>query len=368
MRATTAKKKRTKLHRSNSVKVTALTMLKSGKAPTEVSKELGIPTSTMRDWRRAAMAAGTWSPDASGDSGLARPAPHVTSPGSGGQNRKITDRLKRRIKTYLDNDPFLTPVGLQRQIPALRTLHKSTIRKCIAKDLGIPSRMAATKPFLTPAQKTRRLDWAQRKRKWRQRKWRKVCWSDETHIELWKGFRHGQRVRRSSTISRYDPRMIRRSVKHPQKIMIWGSFGNGKLGRLYFVAKNQKMNAEMYKDVLKKHLRPSLRKTGCSVFMQDGAPCHTARSIKEWFAENDIEVLDWVGQSCDLNPIENLWRKLNTIIGTMPACSNLNQLIKQIKKAWKILGKDKPFLTALTDSMPRRIAAVIEANGDVTKY
>ena len=66
--------------------------------------------------------------------------------------------------------------------------------------------------------------------------------------------------------------------------MIWGAFGNGKLGRLYFVAKNQKMNAEMYQSVLRKHLKASLKLTGCSVFMQDGAPCHTARSIKEWFA------------------------------------------------------------------------------------
>ena len=52
-------------------------------------------------------------------------------------------------------------------------------------------------------------------------------------------------MRRSSSISRYDPRFIRRSMKHPAKLMIWGAFGNGKLGRLYFVAKNQKMNAEM---------------------------------------------------------------------------------------------------------------------------
>ena len=50
---------------------------------------------------------------------------------------------------------------------------------------------------------------------------------------------------------------------------------------LYFVDKNAKMNAAMYREVLEKHLKPSLRQTGCSVFMQDGAPCHTARSIKE---------------------------------------------------------------------------------------
>ena len=361
-RVVRAKKRRSGNHRSNSVKVAALTQLKSGKAPTKVSKELGIPTSTMRDWRRAAMAAGTWNMAESGDNpGVARPAPRVKDPGSGGHNRLITDRLKRRIKAHLDNDPFLTPRGLQRQIPELRQFHRETIRKCIAKDLGLPSRIAAVKPHLTDAQKSRRLDWAQRKRAWRQRRWRKVLWSDETHIELWKGFQHSLRVRRSSSIARYDPRFIRRSVKHPSKLMIWASFGNGKLGRLHFVPHNQKMNAEMYRNVLSKHLKASLKKTGCSVFMQDGAPCHTARSIKEWFSDNRVEVLDWVGQSCDLNPIENLWHSLNRIIAAMPACSNLVQLSKQIAKAWKKLAKD-------TDSMPRHVVAVIEANGEVTKY
>ena len=112
------------------------------------------------------------------------------------------------------------------------------------------------------------------------------------------------------------------------------------------------------RQVLSKHLKARLKMTVCSVFMQDGAPCHTARSIKEWFAGNDIEVLDWVGQSCDLNPIENLWRGHNGIIGRIPACSNLEELTKQ----------NKEFLCNLTASMPARITAMIEANGDVTKY
>ena len=93
-----------------------------------------------------------------------------------------------------------------------------------------------------------------------------------------------------------------------------------------------------------------------------------ARSIKQWFTEQDVQVLDWVGQSPDMNPIENLWHALNRVIRNMPCCSNLTELAKQIAKAWKKLGKDKALLSALTDSMPRRVEAVIQASGDVTKY
>ena len=67
------------------------------------------------------------------------------------------------------------------------------------------------------------------------------------------------------------------------------------------------------------------------------------RSIKEWFAAHDVDVLNWIDQSCDLNPIENLWRGLNRIIRNMPTCSNLTELAKTITKAWKQLAKDTAF-------------------------
>ena len=114
--------KRAAPQRSNSVRVTALTMLKKGDCQIDVSRQLNIPTRTLRDWKNASIAAGNWDiARAAGDNNnVARPAPRSKDPGSGGHNRKIGDSLKRRIKEHLDQDPFLTPHGLQRQIPELR--------------------------------------------------------------------------------------------------------------------------------------------------------------------------------------------------------------------------------------------------------
>ena len=102
--------------------------------------------------------------------------------------------------------------------------------------------------------------------------------------------------------------------------------------------------------------------------MQDGAPCHTARSITAWLKDQDVQVLDWIGQSCDLNPIENLWRELKQIIVGMEAATNLTDLAKKISRTWKILDRKKEFLSALTYSMPSRVVAVVDAKGDITKY
>ena len=47
------------------------------------------------------------------------------------------------------------------------------------------------------------------------------------------------------------------------------------------------------------------------IFMQDGAPCHTARVVKRYLNDANVVLLEWPGsrsgRSPDLNPIANLW-------------------------------------------------------------
>ena len=66
--------------------------------------------------------------------------------------------------------------------------------------------------------------------------------------------------------------------------------------------------------------------------------------------------------------MENLWQELNQIIAGMKAAKNLNNLAKKISCTWKILDWKKEFLSALTYSMPCRVEAVVNAEGDVSNY
>jgi transposase len=58
------------------------------------------------------------------------------------------------------------------------------------------------------------------------------------------------------------------------------------------------MKQHIYYDVLKDHLLPFMEINGTIKFLQDGAPCHKAKKVM---------VINWPGNSPDLNPIENAW-------------------------------------------------------------
>ena len=70
------------------------------------------------------------------------------------------------------------------------------------------------------------------------------------------------------------------------------------------------INSEKYLDVLTKKVIPEMARKfpeGSEIFQQDLVPSHTSRKVKNFINFKNISVLDWPGNSPDLNLIENRW-------------------------------------------------------------
>jgi hypothetical protein len=75
-------------------------------------------------------------------------------------------------------------------------------------------------------------------------------------------------------------------------IRVWGCFLWNGLGPLVILRGN--LNAEGYKDTSRCVLSPVEDKFGDDcLYQHDSAPCHKARSMREWFLDNKVPEMDW---------------------------------------------------------------------------
>lgn len=94
---------------------------------------------------------------------------------------------------------------------------------------------------------------------------------------------------------------------------------------------------------------------------------HGAHMTRDWLAENVPDTcFPWPANSPDLNIIENVWYILNTQIKKKKP-KNADAYWRALKTCWNTKvtqGK----IQDLVKSIPRRLKAVIDANGGNTKY
>lgn len=231
---------------------------------------------------------------------------------------------------------------------------------------GFYGRVGIRKPLVTEVNRKKRLAWAKERKEWVD-EWNNVIWSDESKFELFRG--NGKRWVWRQPHEKYDIDCLIPTVKSGQQgIMVWGCFTKNGLGPL--VRLEGKITAVVYINMLENFLLPymdTLDNQENYIFQEDNAPIHTARVVKDWKSENDINSLPWPAQSPDLNPIEHLWDELERQVRAhKPLPKNREDLWQILQEEWSKINASK--YQNLVSSLPRRVAAVIKNKGHPTKY
>ncbi len=145
--------------------------------------------------------------------------------------------------------------------------------------------------------------------------------------------------------------------------MVWGCMSAAGTGELWFIEGN--MDSNMYCDILKRKMMPSLQKLCPTAVFEHNDPKHTTNMTTALLMKLKVKVMEWPSMSPDLNPIEHMWGILKRKVEKHHV-SNIQQLCDVIMEEWKRMPATT--CAALVNSMPRRIKAVLDNNDAPTKY
>ena len=148
--------------------------------------------------------------------------------------------------------------------------------------------------------------------------------------------------------------------------MLWGCFAAGRTGALHKI--NGIMRQENYVDILKQHLKTSVRKLKLGrkwVFQMDNDPKHTSEVVAKWLQDSKVKVLEWPSPSPDLNPIDNMRAEQKKHVSAKRP-TNLTQLHQLCQEEWAKIHQT--YCGKLVESYPKRLSQVKLFKGNATKY
>uniref|UniRef100_A0A4W5JT17 Tc1-like transposase DDE domain-containing protein n=4 Tax=Hucho hucho TaxID=62062 RepID=A0A4W5JT17_9TELE len=281
-----------------------------------------------------------------------------------GRPKKLSARAQRHIQRLSLGNRRMSAASIAAEVEGVggQPVSAQTIRRTLHQ-IGLHGCRPRRKPLLKMMHKKARKQFAEDKQTKDMDYWNHVLWSDETKINLF-GSDGVKRVWRQPG-EEYKDKCVLPTVKHGGgSVMVWGCMSAAGTGELQFIEGT--MNANMYCDILKQSMIPSLRRLGRrAVFQHDNDPKHTSKTTTALLKKLRVKVMDWPSMSPDLNPIEHLWGILKRKLEECKV-SNIHQLRDVVMEEWK----RTPVATceALVNSMPKRVKAVLENDGGHTKY
>ncbi|KUF99275.1 4-aminobutyrate aminotransferase [Phytophthora nicotianae] len=136
---------------------------------------------------------------------------------------------------------------------------------------------------------------------------------------------------------RQPPRQTKRRQAEGGSVMVWVAFSS--LSKSPLAVLVGKQNSDDYVYTVSEYLFPfaHLNYGTGFIYQQDNASIPASKRTEEFFAEQDVNVLDRPSKSPDLNPIENLWSIISRkVYGNGKQFDSVAQLKAALFEAWAL--------------------------------